>query len=151
MTWRCMRGLEVKPCLPYNCKSSLHPFHGFRGLKNLMQVKITIKSWTYYKKNTVYSSLVNITSSISGNCPFLGPVIFLCDILHSLIIVLCFCHGQSLLSSTPKIAAALQFHFSSAKRITSHFNFLIYENLLDFWRPSSITMIHNKLDQTPVV
>jgi hypothetical protein len=25
-------------------------------------------------------------------------------------------------------------------------NFAVYDSLLDFWRPSSITTVHNKLD-----
>jgi hypothetical protein len=54
-----------------------------------------------------------------------------------------------LLSSTPKIAAALRFPFSSAHQITSCLNFAVYDSLLDFWCPSSLTMVHNKLEYAP--
>jgi hypothetical protein len=47
----------------------------------------------------------------------LGPVNFLCDASYLLIAALCSCHSWKLLSSTPKIAAALWFPFS-AHRIT---------------------------------
>jgi hypothetical protein len=40
----------------------------------------------------------------------------------------------------------LRFSFSSAHRINSCFNFGIYDSLLDFWHPSSITTVHNKLE-----
>jgi hypothetical protein len=56
---------------------------------------------------------------------------------------------QTLLSPTPKITSASQFRFSSAHQTISHLNFAIYDILLDFWRPSSITMVHEKLDETP--
>jgi hypothetical protein len=63
---------------------------------------------------------------------------------------LCFRHSQTLLSSTPKIAAALWFPFSSVHRITSRLNFAVYDNsLLDFRRPSSVTTVHDKLEQAP--
>jgi len=65
---------------------------------------------------------------------------------HPLIAVLCFRHSRTLLSSTPKIAAALRFPFSSAHRTTSRLNFAVYDSLLDFWRPSSITAVHDKLE-----
>jgi hypothetical protein len=54
-----------------------------------------------------------------------------------------------LLSSAPKIAAALWFPLSSAHQITSHLNFAVYDSLLDFRRPSSVTMVHDKLEQAP--
>jgi hypothetical protein len=84
-------------------------------------------------------------SSISGNRPFLGPLNFLRDASHLLIAALCFRHSQTLLSLTPKIAAALRFPFSSAHRITSRLNSAVYDSLLDFWHPSSITTVHDKL------
>ena len=62
---------------------------------------------------------------------------------------MCFCHSRMLLSSTPKIAAALRFPFSSAHRITSHLNFAVYDSLLDFRRPSSVTTVHDKLEKAP--
>jgi hypothetical protein len=89
---------------------------------------------------------MKIASSISGNHPFLGPVNFLRDATHPLIDVLCFRHSQTLLSSTPKIAAALQFPFY-VHRITSRLNFAVCDSLLDFWRPSSKTTVHDKLDK----
>jgi hypothetical protein len=49
-----------------------------------------------------------------------------------------------LLSSTPNFAAALRFPLSSAHRITSRLNFAVYDSLLDFWRPSSITRVKKK-------
>jgi hypothetical protein len=45
-------------------------------------------------------------SSISGNRPFFSPVNFFCDASHPLIAALCLRHSQTLLSSTPNIAAA---------------------------------------------
>jgi hypothetical protein len=59
---------------------------------------------------------VKTPSSIPGNRPFAA---------------LCFRHSRTLLLSTPKIAAALRFPFS-AHRITSCFNFAVYDSLLDF-------------------
>jgi hypothetical protein len=59
---------------------------------------------------------------------------------------LCFRHSRRLLSSTPKIAVALRFPFSSAHWITSRLNFAVYDSLLDFWRPSSVTMICDELE-----
>jgi hypothetical protein len=44
---------------------------------------------------------------------------------------------------------ALQFPFSSAHRISSCLNFAIYDSLLDFRHPSSVTMVYDKLDQAP--
>jgi len=102
----------------------------------------TVQSCISLEKN------VKTASSISGNRPFLDPVNFLPDASHPLIAVLCFHHSQTFLSSTPKLAAALQFPFS-AHRITSRFNFAVYDSLLDFWHPSSITMVHNKLEYAP--
>jgi hypothetical protein len=58
-----------------------------------------------------------------------GPVNFLCDTSHPLITILCFRHSRTLLSSTPKFAAALQFPFSSVHRITSRLNFAAYDSL----------------------
>jgi hypothetical protein len=55
-------------------------------------------------------------SSISGSRSFLGTVSLFHDALHFLITALCFRHSQTLLSSTPKIAAALQSPFSSVHR-----------------------------------
>jgi hypothetical protein len=86
------------------------------------------------------------TSSTSGNRPFLDPVNFLRDASHPLIAALCFRHSRTLLSSTQKIAAALWFPFSSAHRITSRLNFAVYDSLLDFWQPSSISTVHDKLE-----
>jgi hypothetical protein len=54
-----------------------------------------------------------------------------------------------LLSLIPKIAVALRFPFSSAHLITSRLNFAIYDSLLDFWRPSSVTTVHDKLELAP--
>jgi hypothetical protein len=79
----------------------------------------------------------------------LGPVNFLRDASHPLIAALCFRHSRTLLPSTPKIAATLRFPFSSAHRITSRLNFAIYESRLDFRHPSSITTVHDKLEQAP--
>ena len=62
---------------------------------------------------------------------------------------MCFHHSWTLLSSTPKIAAALRFPFSSAHRITSSLNFAVYDSLLEFRHPSSITMVYDKLEQAP--
>ena len=50
----------------------------------------------------------------------MGPVNFFCDASDPLIAAFCFCHSRTLLSSTPKIAAALQFPLSCAHQITSH-------------------------------
>jgi hypothetical protein len=63
----------------------------------------------------LHLSLKNVktASPVSGNRPFLGPVNFLHDASHLLIDALCFCHSRTLLSSTPKIAAALRFPLSS--------------------------------------
>jgi hypothetical protein len=47
-----------------------------------------------------------------------------------------------------KNCSGLQFPFS-AHRITSHLNFAVYDSLLDFWRPSSISTVHDKLEQLP--
>jgi hypothetical protein len=88
---------------------------------------------------------VKTASSFSGNHPFLGPVNFLRDASHPLIAALCFHHSRTLPSSTPKIAAALRFLFS-AYQITSRLNFAVYDSLLDFWRSSSISMVHDKLE-----
>jgi hypothetical protein len=88
---------------------------------------------------------VKTASSISGNRPLLGPVNILHDTSHLLIAALCFHHSQTLLSPTPKIAVALQLPFS-AHRITSRLNFAMYDSLLDFWHPSSITTVHDKLE-----
>ena len=85
--------------------------------------------------------------SISGNRPFLGPVNFFRDASHPLIAALCFRHSRTVLPSTPKIAAALRFPLSSAHQITSRLNCAICDSLLDFWRPSSITRVHDKLEQ----
>jgi hypothetical protein len=52
---------------------------------------------------------VKTASNTSGNHPFLGPVNFLRDASHPLIAALCFRQSRTLLSLTPKIAAALQF------------------------------------------
>jgi len=71
------------------------------------------------------------------------------DASHPLIAVLCFRHSRTLLSSTPKTAAALRFPFSSVHRINSRLNFAVYDSLLDFWCPSSITTVHNKLEYAP--
>jgi hypothetical protein len=98
------------------------------------------------KYNNLACKNVKTALSVSGNRPFLGPVNFLHDASHPLIAVLRFRHSRTLLSSTPKIAAALRFPFSSAHRITSCLNFAVYDSLLDFWRPSSITTVHNKLE-----
>jgi hypothetical protein len=87
---------------------------------------------------------VKTASLILGNHPFFGPVNFLCDASHPLIAALRFDHSRTLLSSTAKIAATLQFSFS-AHQITSRLNFAIYDSLLDFWRPS-ITTVHDKLE-----
>jgi hypothetical protein len=57
----------------------------------------------------------------------------------------CFRHSRLLLSSTPKIAVALRFPFF-VHWIMSCLNFAIYDSLLDFWRPSSITTVHDKLE-----
>jgi hypothetical protein len=84
--------------------------------------------------------------SVSGSHPILGPVNFLRDAPHLPVAVLCFRHSRTLLSSTPKTAAALRFPFSSAQRITSRLNFAVYDSLLDFWHPSSITTVHDKLE-----
>jgi hypothetical protein len=65
---------------------------------------------------------------------------------HLLIAALCFRHSRTLLSSTPKIAAALRFPFSSAHRITSRLNFAVYDSLFNFWRTSSITPVHDKFE-----
>jgi hypothetical protein len=65
---------------------------------------------------------------------------------YPLIAVLRFRHSRTLLSSTPKIAATLRFPFSSAHRKISRLNFAVYDSLLDFWRPSSITTVHDKLE-----
>jgi len=101
-------------------------------------------------RTTQYNNLswknMKTASSISGNRPFLGPVNFLRDISHLLIAVLCFRHSRTLLSSTPKIAAALRFPFSSMHQITSRLNFAVHDSLLDFWHPSSITTVHDKLE-----
>jgi hypothetical protein len=61
----------------------------------------------------------------------------------------CFRHSRTLLSSTPKIAVALRFPFSSAHRITSRLKFAVYDSLVDFRRPSSVTTVHDKLEQAP--
>jgi hypothetical protein len=74
---------------------------------------------------------------------------FLRDASHPLIAAWCFRYSRSLLSSTPKLAAALRFPFSSPHRITSRLNFAVCDSLLDLRRPSSITMEHDKLDQAP--
>ena len=58
-----------------------------------------------------------------------------------------FRHSRTLLSSTPKIAAGLRFPFSSAHRVNSSLNFAIYDSLLDFRHPSSVTTAHDKLEQ----
>jgi len=89
---------------------------------------------------------VKTASSISGNCPLLGPVNSLHNALNPLIAVLYFRHSWTLLSSTPKITVALRFPFSSVYQITSCLNFAIYDSLLDFWHPSSITTVHDKLE-----
>jgi len=86
-------------------------------------------------------------SSISGNPPFLVTVNFFRDASNLLIGALCFHRSRTLLSSTLKIAAAFRLPLSSAHRITSCLNFAVYDSLLDFWRPSSITMVHDKLEQ----
>ena len=62
---------------------------------------------------------------------------------------LCSRHSRTLISSTPKIAAALRFPFSSAHRITSRLNFAVYDSVLDFRRPSSVTTVLDKLEQAP--
>jgi hypothetical protein len=62
---------------------------------------------------------------------------------------MCFRQSRMLLSSTPKIAAALRFPFSSVQRITSRLNFAVYDSLLDFRHPSSVTTVHDKLEQAP--
>jgi len=72
---------------------------------------------------------MKIASSISGNRPFLGPVNFRRGASHPVITILCFRHSRTLLSSTPKIAMALRFPFSSAHRITSRLNFAVYDSL----------------------
>ena len=86
----------------------------------------TVQSCVSLEKN------VKTASSISGNHPFLGPVNFLHASSHLLIAVLCFRHSRTLLSSTPEIAAALQFPFSSVHWITSSLNFAIYDSLFRF-------------------
>jgi hypothetical protein len=62
---------------------------------------------------------------------------------------MCFRHSRTLLSSTPKIAAALRFPFSSVHRITSRLNFAIYDSLLGFRHSSSVTTVHDKLEKAP--
>jgi hypothetical protein len=42
----------------------------------------------------------------------------------------------------------MKFPFSSAHQIISRLNFAIYDSLLDFRRPSAVTMVHDKLEQT---
>jgi hypothetical protein len=71
------------------------------------------------------------------------------DASHSLITALSFHHSQISFPPTPKIAAALQFPFSDAHQTTSHLNFPVYDGLLDLWHPSSITMLHDILEQAP--
>jgi hypothetical protein len=44
-----------------------------------------------------------------------------------------------------KNCSALRFPFS-AHRITSGLNFAVYDTLFDFWHPSSITTVHDKLE-----
>jgi hypothetical protein len=61
----------------------------------------------------------------------------------------CFRYGRTLLSSIPKIAAVFRFPFSSVHRITSRLNFATYDSLLDFRCPSSVTTVHDKLEQAP--
>jgi len=148
----------------YILESNPHPFYSFRGVKNQMWIIIMCRldSWSragFWKNDRAavravrtiqYNNLswknMKTVSSISGNRPFLGPVNFLHDASHPLITVLCFRHSRMLLSSTPKIAVALGFPFSSAHWITSRLNFAVYDSLLDFWRPSSITTVHDKLE-----
>jgi len=108
--------------------------------------RATVRAVRTIKYSNLSWKKVKTAASISGNRPFLGPVNFLCDSSHPLIAVLCFRHSRTLLSSTPKIAAALRFPFSSAHRITLHLNFAVYDSLLDFWRPSSISTVHDKLE-----
>jgi hypothetical protein len=107
------------------------------------------------KYNTIYSILaclekgMKTAPTISGNCPFLGPVNFFRDASHSLITALCFCHSRKLLLTTPKTAAAA-LHFLPTLRVEqSHLNFVVYDSLLDFWHPSSTTVVHNILEQAP--
>jgi len=96
--------------------------------------------------NNLSWKTVKTASQISGNHPFLGPVNFLRDASHPLITALCFRHSQTLFSSTPKMSVALRFPFSSVYWITSRLNFAIYDSLLGFWHPSSITTVHNELE-----
>jgi hypothetical protein len=94
---------------------------------------------------------VKTASSFSGNHPFLGPVDFLCDALDSLIAALCFCHSRMLLSSTPKIAAALRFPFSSVHQITSRLNFAIYESNIQDFCNTSLKLLSKDAMHMPVV
>jgi hypothetical protein len=118
-------------------------------LKNLAFFIASSQSRSQFTNSPVLrvsSKNVKTLSSISGNCRCLGPVNFLRDASHLLIAALCFHHSRMLLSSTPKIATALWFP-SSAHRITSRLSFAVYDGLLDFWRPSSVTTVHDKLDK----
>jgi hypothetical protein len=52
-----------------------------------------------------------------------------------------------LFASIPKIAVTLQFLFYAHH--TTCLNFAANDSLLDFWRTSSITMVHAILEQAP--
>jgi hypothetical protein len=79
----------------------------------------TVRAVRTTQHNNISRKNMKTATSISGNRPFLGPANFLRDASDLLIAVLFFYHSRTLLSSTPKIAAAMRFPFSSVHLITS--------------------------------
>jgi hypothetical protein len=53
---------------------------------------------------------------------------------------------QHFLKDVTIMLSGMAFHAADTHRITSRLNCAVYDSLLDFWRPSYITMVHDKLE-----
>ena len=53
---------------------------------------------------------------------------------------------QHFLKDMTKMLSGMAFHAADVHRITSRVNFAVYDSLLDFRCPSSITTVHDKLE-----
>jgi hypothetical protein len=148
--------------VPYNLKFTLHTFYSFRGLKFRCGLDSQLRAGFWKSYRAAVHAIRTIKYHLFQPCVPLGKNVKLQHqfqeiilswvqsisfvVPHSLITALCFHRSRTLLSSTQKTAVVSQFPFSSAHRTTTHLNFVVYNMLLDFWCPSSITMVHDKLD-----
>jgi hypothetical protein len=84
-------------CQPHSAHKPYGPsFTGFKTSSRNVQrfgllYRLLVKKIINHKQSS-------LAPSISGNCPFLGPVNFLHDASHPLIAALCFRHSRMLLS-----------------------------------------------------